>query len=114
LVGAGEIPADAALRFRAALMERSPKTRIVTNARSSLQGGSALLWLLGDSRTINDARLYFRRTTLSEYEEVDNFLATVFSKSPEPAESSLNAMEKRRVQRGERSVTGRRARTILN
>ena len=163
LVGTGEIPADVALRFRAVLMERSPKTRIVTSARSSLQGGSVLLWLLGDSRPIrNDARLYFRRTTLSEDDEmeangvgkddepyrdsyswfdpeegdyagvlelineflpvremagrligvpvlrqfglienekVDNFLTTVFSKSPEPAESSLNAMEKRRVQR---------------
>jgi hypothetical protein len=162
LVGTGEIPADVALRFRAVLMERSPKTRIVTNARSSLQGGSVLLWLLGDSRTIrNDARLYFRRTTLSEddkveenggrdepryrdsyswfdpeegdyarvleiineflpvkemagrligvpvlrqfglveNEKVDNFLATVFSKRPEPAESSLNAMDERRVER---------------
>ena len=30
-----------------------------------------LLWLLGDSRTIrDDARLYFRRTTLSEDDEV--------------------------------------------
>ncbi len=71
IVGAGEIPADVALRFRAALMERSPKTRIATNARSSLQGGSVLLWLLGDSRTIrDDARLYFRRTSLSEEDEV--------------------------------------------
>ena len=166
LVGTGEIEADAALRFRAVLMERSPKTRIVTHARSSLQGGSVLLWLLGDSRTIrNDARLYFRRTTWSEEDEVqenggsdepryrdsyswfdpeegdyarvmelineflpvkemagrligvpvlrqfglienekaDNFLAAVFSKSPEPAESSLSAMEKRRVQRREKA-----------
>ena len=71
IVGTGEIPADVALRFRAVLMERSPKTRIVTNARSSLQGGSVLLWLLGDSRTIrDDARLYFRHTTLSEEDEV--------------------------------------------
>ena len=71
IVGTGEIPADAALRFRAALMERSPRTRIVTHARSSLQGGSVLLWLLGDRRTIReDARLYFRRTTLSEEDEV--------------------------------------------
>src|SRR5258705_1929553 len=71
IVGTGEIPADVALRFRSALMERSPKTRIVTHARSSLQGGSVLLWLLGDSRTIrDDARLYFRRTTLSEDDEV--------------------------------------------
>jgi len=47
------------------------KTRILTNARSSLQGGSVLLWLLGDSRMIrDDARLYFRRTTLSDEDEV--------------------------------------------
>src|SRR5436190_3936619 len=71
LVGASEIPADAALRFRAALMKRSPRTRIVTNAHSSLQGGAVLLWLLGDSRTIrDDARVYFRRTSLSEEDEV--------------------------------------------
>jgi hypothetical protein len=60
-----------ALRFRAALRERSPKTQIITQARSSLQGGSVLLWLLGDGRTIrDDARVYFRRTTLSEDDEV--------------------------------------------
>src|SRR5690349_4606796 len=71
IVGAGEIPADVALRFRTTLTERSPKTRIVTHARSSLQGSSVLLWLLGESRTIrDDARLYFRRTTLSEDDEV--------------------------------------------
>jgi hypothetical protein len=71
LIGSGEIPADAALRFRTVLMERAAKTQVVTNARSSLQGGSVLLWLLGDRRTIrNDARLYFRRTTLSEDDEV--------------------------------------------
>ena len=71
IVGTGEIPADVALRFRAALMERSPRTRIFTHARSSLQGGSVLVWLLGESRTIReDARLYFRRTTLSEEDEV--------------------------------------------
>src|SRR5207249_7511548 len=129
-----------------------------------LQGGSLLLWLLGDSRTIrDDARLYFRRTTLSdddevqvngapqgeepayrdsystidpdegdyarvlqiineylpvkemagrligapvlrqfgliENEKVDNFLATVFSKRPEPAARSLNSMNQQRVRR---------------
>ena len=168
IVGTGEIPADVALRFRSTLMERSLKTRIVTNARSSLQGGSVLLWLLGDSRTIrDDARLYFRRTSLSEEDEVqengvwksdepqyrdsyswmdpeegdyarvlqlineflpikemagrligvpvlrqfglvenekvDHFLATVFSKSSEPAESSLNAMKEKRAQRREKA-----------
>lgn len=71
IAGAGEIPADAALRFRSALMERSPRTRIVTRACSSLQGGTVLLWLLGDCRTIReDARLYFRRTTWSSDDEV--------------------------------------------
>ena len=71
IIGTGEIPADSALRFRTALMERSPKTRVVTNAHSTLQGGSLLLWLMGDSRTIrDDARLYFRGTTLSEDDEV--------------------------------------------
>ena len=46
IIGTGEIPADSALRFRTVLMERSPKTRVVTNAHSTLQGGSLLLWLL--------------------------------------------------------------------
>ena len=166
IVGTGEIQADVALRFRAALMERSPRTRIVTNAHSSLQGGSVLLWLLGDSRSIReDARLYFRRTTWSEEDEVrengredepvyrdsysaidpdegdyarvlelineflpvkemagrligapvlrqfglienekvDNFLATVFSKRPEPAKRSLNSMNQQRVRRREKT-----------
>ena len=67
LLGIGEIPADSALLLRSVLMARSPKTRIVTNARSSLQGASVLVWLLGDRRMIrSDARLFFRRSTLSE------------------------------------------------
>ena len=71
IVGTGEIAADVALRFRAALMERSPRTRIITHACSSLQGGSVLLWLLGDKRIIrHDARVYFRPTTFSETDEV--------------------------------------------
>jgi hypothetical protein len=66
MVGAGEISADAALRIRSVLMARSPKTQIITNSRSSLQGGSVLIWLLGDSRIIrDDATLYFRRADLS-------------------------------------------------
>jgi hypothetical protein len=83
LVGTGEMPADVVLRFRTALMQRSPKTRVVTAAHSSLQGGSVLLWLLGDSRTIrDDARLYFRRTTWSEDDEVNE---NGDSKDNEPA-----------------------------
>src|SRR6266487_5099997 len=66
MVGAGEISADAALRIRSVLMARSSKTQIITNTRSSLQGGSVLVWLLGDTRIIrDDATLYFRRANLS-------------------------------------------------
>ena len=60
-VGSGEIPADSVLLMRSMILKRSPKTRIVTNARSSLQGATALIWLLGDKRLIReDARLHFR------------------------------------------------------
>jgi len=70
LVGVGEIPADTALLMRSVLMQRSPKTRIITNARNSLQGGSVLVWLLGDQRIIrDDARVFFRRVDLSEDED---------------------------------------------
>jgi len=168
IVRTGEISADSALRFRAVLMERSPKTRIFTHARSSLQGGSVLLWLMGESRTIRvHARICFRRTTLSdddvlpengawkndepayrdsysridpdesdyarvlelineflpvkemtgrligapvlrqfgqiENDKVDSFLCSVFSKTSESSEQSPNVVEKRRVQRAEKS-----------
>lgn len=67
LVGVGEISADAALRIRAALLARSPKTQIITHAHSSLQNGSVLVWLLGDQRLIrDDATLYFRHADLTE------------------------------------------------
>jgi hypothetical protein len=72
LVGVGEISADAALRIRAALLARSPKTQIIAHARSSLQNGSVLVWLLGDQRLIrDDATLYFRRATLPDEEETE-------------------------------------------
>jgi hypothetical protein len=71
LIGVGEISADSALLIRSILMKRSPETQVITNARSSLQGGSVLVWLLGDRRLIrDDARLFFRRTTLSETGEL--------------------------------------------
>ena len=70
MIGSGEVPPDWALLIRSILLKRSPKTRIITNARSSLQNGSVLVWLLGDRRIIrSDARIYFRRTTLSDEEE---------------------------------------------
>jgi hypothetical protein len=70
-VGSGEIPADSALLMRSMLLKRSPRTRIVTNARSSLQGATALIWLLGDLRLIReDARLHFRAAGPFVAEEV--------------------------------------------
>src|SRR5438874_7244199 len=56
-IGSGEIPPDSALLMRSMILKRSPKTRVITNARSSLQGASSLIWLLGDTRVIReDAR----------------------------------------------------------
>jgi hypothetical protein len=46
--------------------------RPITNARSSLQGGSVLVWLLGDRRLIRtDARLFFRHMEMAEADEAD-------------------------------------------
>jgi hypothetical protein len=72
LVGVGEISADAALRIRAALLARSPKTQIITHAHSSLQNGSVLVWLLGDQRRIrDDATVSFRRANLTGLKVAD-------------------------------------------
>jgi hypothetical protein len=72
LIGIGEIPADFALLIRSLLQDRSPKTQIITNACSSLQGGSVLVWLLGDTRRIRvDARLFFRQLNPSDYPEAE-------------------------------------------
>jgi hypothetical protein len=47
--------------MRSIILKRSARTRIVTNARSSLQGATLLIWLLGDTRLIReDARLLLR------------------------------------------------------
>jgi len=71
IVGENAIPADTALLIRSILNQRSPKTQLITNARSSVSGGSALIWLLGDVRMIReDAKLYFRRSDTSELSEV--------------------------------------------
>ena len=67
MIGDGEIPADTALLIRSILMQRSPETKLVTNTRSSLQGGSVLVWLLGDHRIIrSDARVFFKRNPLAD------------------------------------------------
>jgi hypothetical protein len=67
LMGDGEIDADWALLIRDVLAQRSPDTKLITNARSCLKNGSALVWLLGDSRLIRgDAKVFFRRADLVE------------------------------------------------
>ena len=72
MMGEGEIPADTALLIRSILTNRSPRTQLVTNARSSLQGGSVLVWLLGDHRIIrDDARVFFKRSPLADEDPVE-------------------------------------------
>lgn len=72
MIGDGEIPADTALLFRSILIKRSPETKLVANARSSLQGGSVLVWLMGDERIIRgDARLFFKRNPLADEDPVE-------------------------------------------
>jgi len=67
MMGGGEIDADWALVIRDVLNQRSAETRLITHARSSLQNGSVLVWLLGDRRIIRDnARIFFRRADYSE------------------------------------------------
>jgi len=67
MLGEGEVPADLAMLIRSILGQRPTKTQIITNARSSLQNGSVLVWLLGDQRVIrDDARLFFRRANVSD------------------------------------------------
>jgi hypothetical protein len=72
LIGRGEIAADWALLIRSILLQRPARTQLITNARSSLQGGSVLVWLMGDRRLIrDDARIFFRRVDMSETNEAD-------------------------------------------
>jgi hypothetical protein len=72
MIGDGEIPADTALLIRSILLGRWQKTRLVTNARSSLQGGSVLVWLLGDQRIIrHDARVFFKHNPLASEDPVE-------------------------------------------
>jgi hypothetical protein len=72
MLGDGEIPADTALLFRSILLKRPPETRFVTDARSSLAGGSVLVWLLGEQRFIrDDARVFFRRNPLADEDPVE-------------------------------------------
>ena len=89
LIGSGELPPDTALLIRSILQNRSPHTHLVTNARSSLQGGAVLVWLLGDTRLIReDAKLYFRRPATPEEDEEEEAW-----KDEEPRPSGLDLEE---------------------
>jgi len=71
IIGEGQVPADTALLIRSILNERPRATQLITNARSSLCGGSVLIWLLGEKRKIrSDAKLFFRNVDASEISEV--------------------------------------------
>jgi hypothetical protein len=70
LIGVGEILADFALIIRSVLVKRSSTIRVVTNACSSLQGGSVLVWLMGETRLIReDAKVFFRKANLPEEDD---------------------------------------------
>ncbi len=70
IIGSGELSPDSALLMRSVLLARSAKTHLITNARSSLQGGAVLLWLMGDTRLIReDAKLYFRKSSKEDDDE---------------------------------------------
>ena len=70
IIGSGELSPDMALLMRSVLLGRSPKTHLITNARSSLQGGAVLVWLMGDTRLIReDAKLYFRKANTEDEDD---------------------------------------------
>jgi hypothetical protein len=67
LLGEGDLGADWALMMRSLLNQRAARTQVITNARSSLQNSTVLVWLLGDRRLIrDDARIFLRRANISE------------------------------------------------
>jgi hypothetical protein len=70
IIGSGELSPDTALLMRSVLLGRSAKTHLITNARSSLQGGAVLVWLMGDTRLIReDAKLYFRKSNQEDKDD---------------------------------------------
>ena len=74
IIGSGELSPDTALLMRSVLLGRAPKTHLITNARSSLQGGAALVWLMGDTRLIReDAKLYFRKSNEDEDDDDEDW-----------------------------------------
>ncbi len=70
IIGSGDLSPDIALLIRSVFLSRSPRTHLITNARSSLQDGAVLIWLMGDTRLIrDDAKLYFRKSNKEEDDE---------------------------------------------
>ena len=69
-VGVHQMCPDSALLIVETMKGKSPKTKIVTEAWSSLIEGSALIWLSGDSRRIRStAWLFFRNSQLVKNRE---------------------------------------------
>ncbi len=74
IIGSGELSPDTALLIRSVLLGRSPKTHLITNARSSLQGGAVLVWLMGDTRLIReDAKLHFRKSNKEDEDDDEDW-----------------------------------------
>ena len=74
IIGSGELSPDTALLMRSVLLGRSLKTHLITNARSSLQGGAVLVWLMGDTRLIReDAKVYFRKSNEDEDDDGEDW-----------------------------------------
>jgi hypothetical protein len=94
IMGSGELPHDVALLIRSVLLSRSAKTHLITNARSSLQGGAALIWLMGDTRLVReDAHLYFQKP---DQDDEDDDEAWKTGKSDE-AEADIEEVDHEQV-----------------
>ncbi len=73
LIGSDEMSPDTVLLLRSIFLKRDPQTHITTCARSSLQGASVLLWLLGDTRIVReDVKMFFRKSWESADDDDDD------------------------------------------
>jgi hypothetical protein len=78
LIGPAVMASDKALLLYDALMQRSPRTRLITYARSCLLDATVLLWLAGDERKI-------RETAWIQMDSLERLLDTEPWKNPEVA-----------------------------
>lgn len=89
MIGADDLSPDIALLARSVLANRSPKTHLITNARSSLQGGAVLVWLMGDTRLIqDDAKLFFRKSHVDNGSDREDWRGSL-----DGAETSLEEID---------------------